>query len=1362
MSFQEGISLQNAWYTKVSNTEIKWEPPANSRPTINAVLTRGQTDLYLRKVVITTDGTNASIEIDFATTQSADDMAELSHQLELHGDIKLQASGGHEITIEFAGNDLSDPYNFTPSNSAALHTFFTSVVAETDHAAAVDLYDGDPAFEIVGATRLKRQWFPETWDRLQWDSPTGGMIPLPLSFPVYNAPEGVVRNLYSHFSVSYPRAGGGSSIYASTRYVPADSDAPSSEWITVTAMVTAGGVSWVTPTLINFFGNDEFTTFDLTQLPASDVAIFSDPDARLYWRDPSKGELQAYTSPSWTTDTAASQSLNTGQALSPAIQVPEVDTAYPAPDYFATALPTGLSFNHATRQITGAPSGADGNITIEARNVLGTDVYTIPYTITTANPPARPTNVVLTAGNAQIAATCDAPTGASTYRWQYRTRPTGNWQTHTETTRSVTITGLTNNQLYQVRVQARNTAGDSSYTAALSATPAVTPAVPTAIGDFFAVKGHAIEGTYKDETSGAIGRTGQDDRDSLTLPAATDVATNGAVSYGIVETLPTGLSFNTSTRVLSGTLNNSVSVSGATEERTFTYRVTRGSITVDRSFTITLGETASRPVITAIGGALTTLNLLVGTSVGQNRYSIAGAPLPTNSVVGTVPDGLAVNLLQPAPGQLGEFIITGIPTANATGFFTLRSDSSQGAARDLRINYVITGEPQAPVWNDDTGNRVNGRVGDAIDILVPAVDTGAPAPTYAEVGSVLSTLGLSFSGTTRRITGTVTAALTRTITIRASNTQGSDDWTIVLSFLPALVAPNFSPATGDRVVGDVDVAVVINIPDPGGNPTPTLTANIPASIAGDLTFNAGNRQITGTPRVEDSGIISVTATNSQGSSTWSVSYEFTIPDAVPEWNNPTGNALTGDAGRVVIDITIPAVDTGHPDPTYAEKSGNEAPAGLTFNTETRQLAGTPSSAGSGTIIIVASNTEGSDEYSIPYNFSKPERAPSWVDNTGDDVTWQATVPITNITIPAADAATNPDPTYMEGTLPSGINFNRTTRVISGTPAAGTAGDSGTITITAMNTVNGAAQTADYTFDYEIGAAPVVDVAPFWSETTGSTITATVGTAITDLVIPTANGTPTPTLSINGDLPFGLEWDASTRTISGTPLVSGTFSFNVRATNREDTADWLVEVTVVDIANTFTFLMPASTFDDQSSTQVRWQTDGGSAAPRPQISADFIDGNGDRFVQRIRLRSNGQFQLSLGETATDSGGVNQDLSENFEVTGTASLSAESTTATFSMINLLDTGSNIDNTEPYEGIVSDNTELASIVALFNAVVNEADNTVPLVVKFTRTPFAAPVFPAESGVTITGTAGELITSVTVPAATGVPDPTYTATHT
>ena len=82
-----------------------------------------------------------------------------------------------------------------------------------------------------------------------------------------------------------------------------------------------------------------------------------------------------------------------------------------------------------------------------------------------------------------------------------------------------------------------------------------------------------------------------------------------------------------------------------------------------------------------------------------------------------------------------------------------------------------------------------------------------------------------------------------------------------------------------------------------------------------------------------------------------------IPLVAPSWTDDTGDAITGVAGTAITRVTVPAVNAGNPAPTYAASG---LPTGLAFNSNTREISGTPAAAGSGTITITATNSVGSD------------------------------------------------------------------------------------------------------------------------------------------------------------------------------------------------------------------------------------------------------------------------------------------------------------------------------------------------------------------------------------------------------------------
>ena len=378
-----------------------------------------------------------------------------------------------------------------------------------------------------------------------------------------------------------------------------------------------------------------------------------------------------------------------------------------------------------------------------------------------------------------------------------------------------------------------------------------------------------------------------------------------------------------------------------------------------------------------------------------------------------------------------------------------------------------------------------------------------------------------------------------------SGISNGDRFILALAEPVPLVAPAFVDDTGDAQNWTENVGIApLTVPEATGNPTPTYAAvgSLPAGIAFDTT----TRVLSGTPTVVGSGTITIQATNSEGTANWTVTYTTAGALKAPAFADDTGDDQNWTENVGIAPLTVPAA-TGNPTPTYA--AVGSLPAGIAFNTTTRVLSGTPTSVGSGTITIRATNSEGTADWTVDYTTRAALVAPSFTDDTGDAQVWTQNVGITPLTVPAASG--NPTPTYgVAGTLPAGIAFNTTTRVLSGAP---TAVGSGTITIRATNSEG----TADWTVDYTT-AAPLVP--PSFANDTGTPQSWTTGIAITPLTVPAANGNPTPTYAAVGTLPAGVAFNTTTRVLSGAPTAVGSGTITIRATNSEGTADWTVDYT----------------------------------------------------------------------------------------------------------------------------------------------------------------------------------------------------------
>lgn len=131
-------------------------------------------------------------------------------------------------------------------------------------------------------------------------------------------------------------------------------------------------------------------------------------------------------------------------------------------------------------------NGTAYNVRIAAINDAGIGTYGTAISATPRTTPSAPTSLTATFGDEDVDLAWNAPlsTGGAAvtdYHIEYRESGAGAWSTFadgTSTTRSVTITGLTNGTAYQFRVAAENASGIGAYTTPQSATPHTIPGVP--------------------------------------------------------------------------------------------------------------------------------------------------------------------------------------------------------------------------------------------------------------------------------------------------------------------------------------------------------------------------------------------------------------------------------------------------------------------------------------------------------------------------------------------------------------------------------------------------------------------------------------------------------------------------------------------------------------------------------------------------------------------------------------------------------------------------------------------------------------------------------------------------------------------
>ena len=240
-----------------------------------------------------------------------------------------------------------------------------------------------------------------------------------------------------------------------------------------------------------------------------------------------------------------------------------------------------------------------------------------------------------------------------------------------------------------------------------------------------------------------------------------------------------------------------------------------------------------------------------------------------------------------------------------------------------------------------------------------------------------------------------------------------------------------------------------------GTPAPTLTQT--GALPAGVTFAAATGILSGTPAGGSAGAypLVITATNSAGTATQNFTLKVGTAPAFTSANNVA--FAVGAAG------TFTVTATGTPAPTFAQTGA--LPTGVTFDTATGILSGTPAGGTSGAypLVITATNIIGT----ATQNFTLTVGIPPVITSASSTTFVIGTAGTFTVT-----ATGTPAPTLAQtGVLPTGVTFDTATGILSGTPAVGPSG-AYPLVITATNTIGTATQ--NFTLTVSSGFAYVTN------------------------------------------------------------------------------------------------------------------------------------------------------------------------------------------------------------------------------------------------------------------------------------------------
>ena len=672
---------------------------------------------------------------------------------------------------------------------------------------------------------------------------------------------------------------------------------------------------------------------------------------------------------------------------------------------------------------------------------------------------------------------------------------------------------------------------------------------------------------------------------SITLPVAQEVNLEGAraeqaITYTLTPSLPNGVSFDATTRQITGTPSGTAPIAAYTYTATKT-GFTSASLTFKITVTAAKGVTVS-PTSLAIDEGSTGTFTLVLTAAPTADVTLT----PSSNNTDITLDAASYTFATTGWDTAQTVTVSAAQDADSTddtGTITFSVTSTDADYSGMTVSSVDV------TVDDDEGTLSFGNTTIADQtwtqytpssprtLPTATASEGSPTITYTLTPSLPS--GLSFNAANRQIIGTPSGTAPRTAYTYTAAATGYTSAT--LTFNITVNAPvvskgvTVSPTSLTIAEGSTGTFTLVLTAVPTADVTLT-----PSSSNGDITLDAASYTFTTTgwdttqtvtvaaaqdaDTADDTATItfSVTSTDTGYSGIAVSAVGVTVTDAgtpppakTVSFGNTTIADQTWTQHTQISPLTLPAATASEGSPTIGYTLSPSLPSGLSFDATSRTISGTPTVPVTNAAYTYTATATDYTPATLTFTVTvtgasitpPPPAAKTLAFNTTiADQTWTQDLAISLLTLPTATASEgSPSITYtLTPSLPSGVSFDATTRQITGTPTVPVTRAAYTYTATATDYTP-----ATLTFNIVVNAPVTLTVpgAPTHltaTPNTDKTVTVswaapvnTGGSAITGYVL-TQTGQASATYDLTG-----------TDTVYTTAtLADGAYTFTVRATN----------------------------------------------------------------------------------------------------------------------------------------------------------------------------------------------------------------------